>query len=62
MTLSPPLCEDIQPDYLTYYYDRTMIWQANSSIPGHGTYDRPMYVMVNLAYGGGGDSNNISYV
>ena len=38
---------DIQPDFLTYYYDRTMIWQAPSTIPnGHGTYDRPLYVMV----------------
>ena len=53
---------DIQPDSLTYYYDRTLIWQAPSSIPSHGTYDRPMYVMVNLAYGGGGDDNNVSYI
>ena len=37
---------DIQPDSLTYYYDRTMIWQATSAIPNHGTYDRPLYIMV----------------
>jgi len=54
---------DLQPDFLTFYYDRQMIWQQNNSIPGgHPSYDRPMYVMANLAYGGGGSGNNISYI
>ena len=54
---------DMQPDLLTFYYDRQVILQVPNSIPGgRGMYDRPMFLMVNLAYGGGGSGNNISYI
>ena len=54
---------DMQPDLLTFYYDRQLILQVPNVIPdGRGSYDRPMYLMVNLAYGGGGPGNNISYI
>ena len=54
---------DLQPDLLTFYYDRQMILQVPNVIPGgRGSYDRPMFLMVNLAYGGGGSGNNISYI
>ena len=54
---------DMQADLLTFYYDRQMILQVPNVIPdGRGKYDRPMFLMVNLAYGGGGPGNNISYI
>jgi len=41
---------DLQPDYLTFYYDRLAIWQMPNIIPGYGDkYDRKFYVMINLA-------------
>ena len=50
---------DIQSDYITWYYDRQMIDQIPNIIPTtNGTFDRPMYVMVNMAYGGGTNINN----
>jgi len=50
---------DLQPDYLTFYYDRQMIVHTPNVIPANNsTYDRPMFVMVNMAYGGGGNINN----
>ena len=54
---------DMQPDVLTFYYDRQMILQVPNAMPdGRGKYDRAMFLMVNLAYGGGGSGNNISYI
>jgi len=53
---------DLQPDFLTFYYDREIILQVPNYIPLNGLkenyYSRPMFVMVNLAYGGGGSSND----
>ena len=70
---------DLQPDLLTFYYDREIIYQTANNIPveyvdvrskkyslnwptlstgSDQKYDRKMYVMVNLAYGGGGSSNS----
>ena len=41
---------DLQPDELNFYYDRQIIWTQNNTIPGgHGSYDRPMWVMVSRA-------------
>jgi len=52
---------DLQPDFLTFYYDRQQIWQVSNSIPGYNdSFNRPMYVLVNLAYGGGDSNNNAS--
>ena len=54
---------DMQPDVLSFYYDRQLILQQPNTIPyGRGSYDRSMFMMVNLAYGGGGPGNNISYI
>jgi len=45
---------DIQSEYLTFYYDRLAYWQMPNVIPGTTeTYNRPFYVLVNLAYGNG---------
>jgi len=50
---------DIQHDNITFYYDRVAIWQIPNIAPGFDdTYDRPLYIMVNLAYGGAGGNNN----
>jgi len=50
---------DIQPDFLTVYYDRQMVMQFPNKIPGQTeNYDREMYIMLNLATGGGGNTNN----
>jgi len=52
---------DIQPDYLTFYFDRQRIGRFANSIPGRPEkFDEPMYVMVDLAYGGGYSGNVIS--
>jgi len=55
---------DLQPDYITFYYDREIIYQVPNKILVNGLvenkYDRAMYIMVNLAYGGGGPSNQPS--
>jgi hypothetical protein len=52
---------DIQPDYLTFYFDRQRIGRFANSIPGRTEkFDEPMYVMVDLAYGGGYSGNVIS--
>ena len=54
---------DMQADFLNFYYDRQLMLQMPNSIPdGHGKYDRSMFIMANLAYGGGGPGNNISYI
>ena len=56
---------DIQPDFLTVYYDRQMIWQVPNVIPGRTdtkAFDREFYFLIDLAYGGGGSGNNISYI
>ena len=40
---------DIEPDTIVWYYDRTEVWSAS-------TYDeakRPMFVLLDLALGGG---------
>jgi len=45
---------DIQPDYITFYYDRERIGQFPNAIPGYpDKFDQPMYIMLDLAYGGG---------
>ncbi len=50
---------DVQPDFLTFYYDRQQIWQVPNVVPGYGDmYNRPLYVLVDLAYGGGTSINN----
>jgi beta-glucanase (GH16 family) len=50
---------DIQPDYLTVYYDRMEVMRFPNKIPNiTENYDRPMYIMVNLAIGGGSNLNN----
>jgi len=50
---------DIQPDFLTVYYDRMEVMRFPNKIPNVAeNYDRPMYIMVNLAIGGGGSTNN----
>jgi beta-glucanase (GH16 family) len=44
---------DIEPDTIVWYYDRTEVWSAS-------TYDeakRPMFVLLNLALGGGTYNN-----
>jgi len=50
---------DIQPDFLTVYYDRMEVMRFPNNIPNvTENYDRPLYVMVNLAIGGGSSRNN----
>jgi len=44
---------DIEPSGITYYMDRQQIWQA----PWFAAVGRPMYVLMNLALGGGGFNN-----
>jgi len=52
---------DIQQDFLTFYYDRRRIWQYPNTIPGFADkYDRDFFVLVDLAYGGGGNDNNVT--
>jgi len=52
---------DIQEDFLTFYFDRRRVWQFPNAIPGFSDkYDRELYVMVDLAYGGGSSRNNAS--
>jgi len=42
---------DIQEDYLTFYFDRVATWQTENNIPTFpDKYNRPMFVLVNLAY------------
>jgi len=50
---------DIQPDFLTVYYDRVEVMRFVNKIPNvTENFDRPLYVMVNLAIGGGSSRNN----
>jgi beta-glucanase (GH16 family) len=50
---------DIQPDFLTVYYDRMEVMRFPNKIPNVAeNYDRPLYIMVNLAIGGGSSRNN----
>jgi len=50
---------DIQPDYLTTYYDRAEVMRFPNKIPNiTENFDRPLYLMVNLAIGGGSSRNN----
>lgn len=50
---------DIQPDFLTAYYDRVEVMRFPNNIPNvTEKYDRAMYIMVNLAIGGGSSRNN----
>jgi len=52
---------DIQPDYITFYFDRRRIEQFSNSIPGYTEiFDQPMYIMIDLAYGGGYSGNFVS--
>jgi beta-glucanase (GH16 family) len=52
---------DIQPDYITFYYDRQRIGQMPNAVPGYtDKFDQPMYIMVDLAYGGGYSGNIVS--
>jgi beta-glucanase (GH16 family) len=45
---------DIQPDFITFYYDRQRVGQLPNAIPGYtDKFDEPMYIMIDLAYGGG---------
>ena len=55
---------DMQDDYLTFYFDRQKIAQfPNDGTYGGEKYDREMFVLIDLAYGGGGAaSNNISHL
>eukprot|EP01121_Diplochlamys_sp_Union-15-3_P017799 TRINITY_DN6347_c0_g1_i2.p1 TRINITY_DN6347_c0_g1~~TRINITY_DN6347_c0_g1_i2.p1 ORF type:complete len:291 (+),score=46.61 TRINITY_DN6347_c0_g1_i2:259-1131(+) len=54
---------DLQPDYLTFYYDRVAIWQVPNKTPGvNDTYNREMYVMVDLAYRTGSDKPPAGFI
>jgi hypothetical protein len=51
---------DIQSDYVTFYYDRVMISQFPSCFnTGYHSdcFNRKMYVLIDLAYGRGGQSD-----
>jgi len=50
---------DIQPDKITFYFDRLAIGQFPNSAPGYTeNFDREMYVLVNNAYTG--DNVNVT--
>jgi hypothetical protein len=52
---------DIQPDFVTFYYNRQRIWQVPNAIPGYtDQFNQPMYIMLDSAYGGGYSGNNVS--
>lgn len=52
---------DIQPDFITFYYDRQRIAQLPNAIPGYtDKFDQPMYIMIDLAYGHGYAGNKVS--
>jgi hypothetical protein len=44
---------DVEPDFITWYFDRKQIWR----IPTFASARRPMFVLVNLALGGGTHNN-----
>jgi hypothetical protein len=44
---------DVEPDFITCYYDRQKVWQA----PTFESARSPMFVMINLALGGGTNNN-----
>ena len=44
---------DIEPDNTTWYFDRKQVWQ----VPTYAASRRPMFVLVNLALGGGSHNN-----
>ena len=45
---------DIQPHFITFYFDRKRVGQLPNAIPGYtDKFDEPMYIMLDLAYGGG---------
>jgi len=44
---------DIQPDFITFYFDRLAIGQFPNNAPGYTeNFDREMYVLINNAYTG----------
>ena len=44
---------DMEPDTITWYFDRKRIWQ----VPTYPAARRPMFVLLNLALGGGTHNN-----
>lgn len=44
---------DMEPDFMTWYFDRREVWRA----PTYDAARRPMFVLVNLALGGGTHNN-----
>ena len=44
---------DVEPDYIVWYYDRTEVWRA----PTYVEAQRPMFLLLNLALGGGTYNN-----
>lgn len=44
---------DVEPDFITWYFDRKQIWQ----VPAFESARRPMFVLLNLALGGGTHNN-----
>jgi beta-glucanase (GH16 family) len=52
---------DVQPDFITFYYDRQRIGRLPNAVPGYTyKFNQRMYVMINLAYGGGYAGNDVS--
>jgi len=52
---------DIQPDFITFYYDRQRIGQVPNAIPGYtDKFNELLYVMIDLAYGHGYSGNVVS--
>ncbi len=52
---------DIQPDFITFYYDRRRVGWFPNAIPGYSDkFNQPMYIMLDLAYGGGYAGNTVS--
>ena len=44
---------DIEPDTIVWYYDRTEVWR----VPSYDEAKRPMFLLLNLALGGGTNNN-----
>jgi beta-glucanase (GH16 family) len=44
---------DIEPDTIVWYYDRTEVWR----VPSYDEAKRPMFLLLNLALGGGTYNN-----
>jgi len=53
ITGSRPNQNSLEPDTIVWYYDRAEVWRA----PSYAEAKRPMFLLLNLALGGGTYNN-----